>query len=249
MLQLENVSKRYGEVQALHPTSIAFTPHRTTALLGTSGCGKSTLLRIIIGLITSDTGSVVLDCEPLSEQDIYRVRQRIGYMIQEGGLFPHLTLRQNITLMAHYLGKPREEIRQRIADLAAMTHLPLERLDLYPTQVSGGQRQRAALMRALFLDPPVLLLDEPMGALDPLIRADLQNELQEVFRNLRKTVVLVTHDLAEAGFLADEIVLMRAGRIVQHGTLDDLVNDPADEFVTRFINAQRGPLDTLEAAS
>jgi osmoprotectant transport system ATP-binding protein len=246
MLELQNVSKRYGEVQALHPTSLAFPPGKTTALLGTSGCGKSTLLRIVVGLVQTDTGAVLFDGQAVNEQGIYLMRQQIGYMIQDGGLFPHLTLRENIMLMGRFLHRPPGDMRQRISDLAAMMHLPEERLDLFPTQVSGGQRQRVALMRALFLDPQALLLDEPMGALDPLIRAELQEELQKIFRELGKTVIIVTHDLSEAGFLADHLVLMSAGRIVQQGTLAEMVHSPADEFVTRFVNAQRGPLDALE---
>ena len=247
MLELQNVSKKYGDVQAVHPTSLAFQPGKVTALLGTSGCGKSTLLRIIVGLVPTDTGNVLFDGQPVAPNALYEMRRRIGYMIQDGGLFPHLTLRENITLMARYLKRPTADMQQRITELAAMMHLPEERLDLFPTQVSGGQRQRVALMRALFLDPQALLLDEPMGALDPLIRAELQEELQKIFRALGKTVVIVTHDLSEAGFLADHLVLMRAGKIVQQGTLAEMVHSPADEFVTRFINAQRGPLDALES--
>jgi len=246
MLRLDNVSKRYGDVQAVQPTTIAFEPGKITALLGTSGCGKSTLLRIIVGLVETDTGSVTFDGQGIDRSNVYAMRRRTGYMIQDGGLFPHLTLRDNVMLMGRYLHRPQEEMNQRIADLAAMMQLPEERLDLFPTQVSGGQRQRVALMRALFLDPQALLLDEPFSALDPLIRAELQEELQKIFRALQKTVIIVTHDLAEAGFLADHLVLMSAGRIVQQGTLREFVDSPADEFVTQFVNAQRGPLDALE---
>jgi osmoprotectant transport system ATP-binding protein len=164
----------------------------------------------------------------------------MGYVVQDGGLFPHLTARGNIVLMARYLGWQRPRLAARVAELAALTRFPADALDRYPAQLSGGQRQRVGLMRALMLDPAALLLDEPLGALDPLIRSDLQADLREVFRQLGKTVVLVTHDLAEAAFFADRIVLLRDGRVVQQGSLDDLWTRPADPFVTHFIQAQRG---------
>ncbi len=160
-------------------------------------------------------------------------------MVQDGGLFPHLTARGNVLLLARYLGRDRAFLDQRLAELAELTHFAADRLDLYPAQLSGGQRQRVSLMRALVLDPDVLLLDEPLGALDPLIRADLQADLRGIFRTLEKTVVLVTHDLAEAAYFADEIVLLQGGRVVQRGPFADLLERPADPFVSRFVNASR----------
>jgi osmoprotectant transport system ATP-binding protein len=162
-------------------------------------------------------------------------------VIQDGGLFPHLTARGNVSLLARHLGWPAARIDARVADLAALTRLPADALDRAPHELSGGQRQRVALMRALMLDPAALLLDEPLGALDPLVRADLQAELRDLFRSLGKTVVLVTHDLGEATFLADHLVLLREGSIVQQGPPADLWRRPADPFVTRFVQAQRGP--------
>jgi len=173
------------------------------------------------------------------------LRRRMGYVIQDGGLFPHLTAAGNITLMARYLGWSRARVRDRLTELAELTHFPPEGLDRFPVQLSGGQRQRVSLMRALMLDPEVLLLDEPLGALDPMIRSGLQRELKSIFRTLRKTVILVTHDIGEAGFFGDEIVLLREGRAVQRGSLEDLVRTPAEAFVTDFVNAQRTPLETL----
>lgn len=245
MLELRDVSKTYGSTQALHPTSLVFEQGKTTALLGPSGCGKSTLLRIIVGLIRSDTGSVLFEGTKITSQNIREIRHQMGYMIQDGGLFPHLTVRGNVTLLAGHLGWDEAKCRQRLEELAELTHLPSESLDRYPMQISGGQRQRVALMRALFLDPAVVLLDEPMGALDPLIRSELQQELREIFSSLNKTVVMVTHDISEAGFLADSIALLKLGRIVQRGSLEDLVRRPQDDFVTEFINAQRSPLETV----
>lgn len=245
MLELTNVSKRFGELQALQPTTLKIEPGKTTALLGPSGCGKSTILRIIVGLIQSDTGSLVFDDQPVTPENILQFRHRMGYMIQDGGLFPHLSVRNNVTLLAKHLKRESDWIEGRLLELTELTHLPSESLDRFPAQISGGQRQRVALMRALFLDPDVLLLDEPMGALDPLIRSELQHELREIFQRLEKSVIVVTHDIGEAGFLADVICLLKDGRIVQSGTLEDLARNPAEAFVTSFINAQRSPLESL----
>ncbi len=249
MLSLENVSKKFGETVAIHPLSLEFVEGSTTALLGPSGCGKSTLLRIIMGLIPSDSGSVRLNEISLSNSTKLEFRRRMGYMIQDGGLFPHLTIRQNVVLTANYLNWSPKEIDRRFAELAELTDLPESSFDRFPNEISGGQRQRVALMRALFLDPSVILLDEPMGALDPLIRSDLQNELRKIFAALNKTVIVVTHDIAEAGFLASTIVLLKQGQVAQIGGLQDLNSDPREPFVRDFINAQRSPLDSLEAHS
>jgi osmoprotectant transport system ATP-binding protein len=208
-------------------------------LIGPSGCGKSTLLRLMIGLIVPDEGAVRFDGTRLARQSIRAARHRMGYVIQEGGLFPHLTGRANAALLARHLGWSAARIDDRLAELADLVQLPPDRLGQYPTELSGGQRQRVSLMRALMLDPDVLLLDEPLGALDPMIRADLQSDLRDIFRTLGKTVVLVTHDMGEAGYFADRIVLLRDGRVVQTGPLDDLVERPAEPFVEAFIRAQR----------
>lgn len=249
MLELSGVSKRYGEAQALPALSLAIAKGHTTALIGPSGCGKSTLLRLVIGLIRPDTGTVLFDGQALTPETILGLRRRMGYVIQEGGLFPHLTAQANIALMARYLSWDEGRIARRIAELCALTRFPASGLTRYPTQISGGQRQRVSLMRALMLDPDVLLLDEPLGALDPMIRAELQSDLKDIFERLGKTVVLVTHDMGEAAFFADHIVLLREGHIVQQGSLRELMESPADPFVTQFINAQRGPLDVLARAA
>jgi osmoprotectant transport system ATP-binding protein len=249
MLELVGVAKTFGRTTALHPTDLKLPPGGTTALIGPSGCGKSTLLRLMVGLTRPDSGAVLYDGEPLTPDNAQCLRRRVGYVIQDGGLFPHLTARGNVTLMARYLGRERPAIDKRLGELAELTRFPAAGLDRYPAQLSGGQRQRVALMRGLMLDPDVLLLDEPLGALDPVIRSELQADLKGIFRALGKTVVLVTHDLGEAGYLGDLIVLLRDGRIVQRGTLADLVRAPAEPFVTQFINAQRSPLEALEGAT
>ncbi|MDQ6625096.1 MAG: ATP-binding cassette domain-containing protein [Verrucomicrobiota bacterium] len=238
-VQLTGVSKTFGASVALHPLDLSFAPGRTTVLIGPSGCGKSTILRLIIRLLRPDRGVVEFDGEEITDASIAALRRRIGYVIQDGGLFPHLTARANVLLMARHLDQPSETMSARLSELCTLTRFPADALDRYPAELSGGQRQRVSLMRALALSPDLLLLDEPLGALDPLVRAALQKDLKEIFKRLEQTVILVTHDLAEAAYLADEIVLMNEGRVVQSGLLDELRERPANEFVTEFINAQR----------
>ena len=249
MIKLENISKTYGSTRALDSINLNIQPGRTTVLLGPSGCGKSTLIRLIIGLIKPDQGSVYLEGQMLTSSNVFALRQRMGYVIQEGGLFPHLTAQENVSLVASHIGWNRDRIQERVAEVCDLTKFPVDALDRFPAQISGGQKQRVSLMRALMLDPDILLLDEPLGALDPLIRFELQTDLKEVFQILGKTVVMVTHDIGEAGFFEDTIILLRDGRIVQQGTLLDLVKKPADPFVTLFIKAQRSPFESIEDRS
>jgi osmoprotectant transport system ATP-binding protein len=248
MIELRGVRKSLGGREILRPTDLTIARGQTTVLLGPSGCGKSTLLRLMLGLLWPDGGTVVVDDQALDPATILAVRRRMGYVVQDGGLFPHLTVAGNVTLVARHLVWPRDRIASRLTELAALARLPVEFLTRYPAQLSGGQRQRVGLMRALMLDPAVLLLDEPLGALDPLVRAELQSDLRDVFRALGKTVVLVTHDLAEAAHFADEVVLLRDGRIVQRGRPADLARAPAEPFVTQFIQAQR-PAEFLSGAN
>jgi osmoprotectant transport system ATP-binding protein len=239
VIALEDVSKAYGAKAVLAPISLVPAPGRTTVLLGPSGCGKSTLLRLMVGLIRPDSGRVLFDGQEVTPANVDGIRHRIGYVIQEGGLFPHLDAMGNTTLLARYLGRDRAWIEGRVSELCTLVRSPRELLPRYPRALSGGERQRVALMRALMLDPQVLLLDEPLAALDAITRRELQGELKEVFARLAKTVVLVTHDLHEAAWFGDEIVLMRAGRVVQRGRLEDLLAHPAEPFVTEFVHAQR----------
>jgi osmoprotectant transport system ATP-binding protein len=240
LVQLAGVGKKYGHATALHPTDLSFERGKISALIGPSGCGKSTLLRLIIRLLEPDAGTISFEDAPITRASISELRRRIGYVIQDGGLFPHLTARKNILLMASHLKWDAKKMEPRLAELCALTRFPEAALDRFPIELSGGQRQRISLMRALALSPELLLLDEPLGALDPLVRAALQKDLKEIFSRLKQTAILVTHDLAEAAYLGDEIVLMHDGRIVQRGTLEDLRTRPANTFVTEFINAQRG---------
>ena len=237
--ELRGVSKRYGNIVALDEVSLRFPAGSNTALIGSSGSGKSTLLRVLLGLEWPDRGEIRVDGAVLQQAQVLALRRRVGYVIQEGGLFPHLTALGNLALLPHHLGWDRERIRQRAQELATLTHLPPGALERYPAELSGGQRQRVALMRGLMLDPDALLLDEPLGALDPIVRHELQDELKAIFDQLGKTVIVVTHDIAEAAWFAQRLVLMRHGQVVQDGRLEELCRQPADPFVTRFVRAQR----------
>ena len=238
MIALREVSKRFGERVALDGVSIEVLPGTVHVLLGSSGSGKSTVLRVILGLVEPDRGDVLVDGTLVTESTRAGLVRRMGYVVQDGGLYPHLTAFNNVALPAEVHGWPPAQTRARAAELGAMVGLDDQSLRLYPRELSGGQRQRVGLMRALVLDPPLLLLDEPLGALDPIVRAELQGQLGRLFASLGKTVVLVTHDIREAALLATTITLMTAGRIVQQGAFADLVERPATPFVSQFLTAQ-----------
>ena len=254
MIRIEHISKSYPESNrtgspALKDTSLTIPSGKTTVLLGASGCGKSTLLRIVLGLLPPDTGNVFIDDQPMTPSSAQELRHKIGYVIQDGGLFPHLTIKANIQLAARYLKVPAGKLADRTRELCHLTQINESLLERYPADLSGGQRQRVGIMRALMLDPPTLLMDEPLGALDPITRAELQDELKAIFSQFSKTVVLVTHDLSEAAYLGDSISLMQDGAILQSGTMRDLSENPSDEYVTRFLQAQeRGTAKASEEA-
>jgi osmoprotectant transport system ATP-binding protein len=225
-VQLEHVTKTFGGKKALDDVTLNIPSARTHVLLGSSGSGKSTIIRILIGVIQADSGVV-------------KINGNIGYVPQDGGLFPHLTARDNVALVAQTLSWKKEKIDARMEELLHLTSLDPALLSRFPKELSGGQRQRVSLMRAAFLDPALLILDEPLGALDPIIRNEVQNELKTIFNALRKTVLMVTHDIDEARFFGHELTLLRDGRVVQTGPFEELLDKPADPFVTRFIQAQR----------
>ncbi len=239
MIELEGISKKYGATVALRRTDLVFRRGENSVMMGPSGCGKSTLLRLLLGLIAPTTGRVLFDGEQLSPGNLQAVRRRVGYVIQGGGLFPHLTARRNVTLLARHLGWEKERREERLARLCALVRLPVSLMDRYPGELSGGQRQRVALMRALMLEPEALLLDEPLGALDPIVQRDLKEQLGDIFAELAITVVIVTHNMSVTAHFADRVILVNEGSVVQAGTLDELVRAPADPFVVEFINAQR----------
>ncbi|MEO1583159.1 MAG: ATP-binding cassette domain-containing protein [Planctomycetota bacterium] len=237
MIELARVTKRFGSAAAVRGVDAVFDRGTVTALIGPSGCGKSTLLRMMLGLILPDEGTVSVEGRPVDRWDATSLRARCGYAIQSGGLFPHLTARQNAELPAKAHGRALDP--SRIEELCELTRFEPSLLSRLPGELSGGQRQRVALMRALVLDPEVLLLDEPLGALDPLVRAELQRDLRGLFEALGKTVVMVTHDLAEAAYLAPQsIALLRDGKLEQRGSFASLQGSPASGFVREFLDAQ-----------
>jgi osmoprotectant transport system ATP-binding protein len=239
VIVLSHVKKSFGRKEALARTDLTIEGERCLALVGPSGSGKSTILRLVLGLVIPDEGTITIAGEALDARTASAARLRMGYVIQDGGLFPHLNAEENAVIVARQNGFSRERAKARLGELIELVGLSAEHLRRYPVELSGGERQRVGLMRALMLDPPILLFDEPLAALDPMIRARLQEDLRRIFRELRKTVLFVTHDLAEAAFVANEIALLHDGKIVQKGTLAELMNQPKDAFVTEFFQAQR----------
>ena len=246
-LALERVTKAYGPRTVIRETSLEVAAGERVALIGPSGCGKSTLLRMILGLVLPDAGIVRVGETEVNEQTSRAVRRRVGYVIQDGGLFPHLTAEENVTLVARLSDDADPaSLRARVRELAELVRLPEGLLSRHPLVLSGGERQRVGLMRALMLDPELLLLDEPLGALDPIVRARLQEDLRDAFGKLGKSVLVVTHDMAEAAYLADAIVVMRDGALLQRGTMKELSTSPAHPFVAEFLGAQRTLAEALE---
>jgi len=246
LVLLENVSRSFQGVPAVFPLTLSIPAGKTTVLVGPSGSGKSTLLRMMVGLVRPDTGRVLFHDRPLTPATAPEERRRMGLVLQGGGLFPHLNVEDNAALVARYLGWDGARVAARLRVLLEQVQLPVAVLRRYPAELSGGQRQRVSLLRALMLEPELILLDEPLGALDPIIRSELQDDLRATFRALGTTVVLVTHDLGEAAYLGDILVLLREGRVVQSGTAEDFLRRPADDFVKRFVRAQRAlPLEPM----
>lgn len=244
MIEARRITKSYDQ-KVLDNVSLSIEKGKTVSLIGPSGCGKSTFLRIIMGLIEADSGEVLIDGESMTSTNALSLRRKMGYVIQSGGLFPHLTARENLTLVTNYLGWETDKEAERIHELSELTNINESMLDRKPEHLSGGQAQRISLMRALMLDPPILLMDEPLGSIDPLVRYELQNDLRSIFRELKKSVLLVTHDLGEAAFLGDEIALMQSGEIIQKSTIQEILDQPANDFVKQFVQAQRSPLEEL----
>jgi osmoprotectant transport system ATP-binding protein len=239
MLVLEHISKAFDGKPVLTDVNLAVSKGATHALIGSSGSGKTTLLRITLRLIEPDQGLVRINDQPLSAFGPASWADQIGYVPQDGGLFPHLTGEQNVALVPRLRGWSPQRLSARMSQLLQLVALDAALLRRFPHELSGGQKQRLAIMRAAMMDPPVVLLDEPMAALDPLIRSVLQQDLKTIFQRLGKTVLIVTHDLAEAVFLAGQMTLLHAGKVLQTGSYRDLLLAPADPFVTAFINAQR----------
>jgi osmoprotectant transport system ATP-binding protein len=246
MLTLQDIYKSFEGKPVLSDVNLTVPKGATHALIGSSGSGKTTLLRITLGLIPFDRGYVKINDQALLSFTPVQWADRIGYVPQDGGLFPHITGFNNVTLMSKLRGWDTEKIAGRVEELRKLVELDSAVLNRFPFELSGGQQQRVAIMRAAMMDPEVMLLDEPMAALDPLIRRSLQRELKSIFQRLGKTVLLVTHDLGEAVYLAEKITLLHEGRVVQSGSYRELLLHPAVPFVTAFINAQRSLPDATE---
>lgn len=248
MLALQNITKVFQGRTVLSDVNLTVPKGATHALIGSSGSGKTTLLRITLGLIPFEKGYVKINDQALSTFSPVQWADRIGYVPQEGGLFPHINGFDNVSLIARLRGWENREIQARVEELRKLVGLDALMLRRFPFELSGGQQQRVAIMRAAMMDPAVMLLDEPMAALDPLIRRSLQQELKDIFHRLGKTVLLVTHDLGEAVYLAEQMTLLHEGKIMQTGSYGDLLLRPADPFVTAFINAQRTLPDVAAVA-
>ena len=238
MIDIQNLTKRFASHIAVDNVSLTVGQGETLVLLGTSGCGKTTTLKMINRLIEPTSGSISVDGVDVVKQAGPDLRRRIGYVIQDGGLFPHYTVAESIATVPKLLGWDQDTIQTRIRELITKLQLPETVLNRYPSELSGGQRQRVGLARALAVKPPVVLMDEPFGALDPFTRRHVRRELFGLNELRETTVVLVTHDVSEALELADRIALMDKGRIVQIGPPDELLNKPANDFVRDFLDDQ-----------
>ena len=242
MINMEHVTKCFAgnDIASVDDLSLVVPEGTTTTLIGPSGCGKTTTMRMINRLIDPTEGRIIVNGEDVTKVDPVELRRHIGYVIQQVGLFPHMTIAQNIAAVPKLLGWDNPKIESRTEELLHLVGLdPSEMLKRYPRQLSGGQRQRIGVARALAADPPVLLMDEPFGAIDPIARARLQDEFRQILQRVRKTVVLVTHDLDEAIRLGDRIAIMKDGKIVQYDTPDAVLSHPVDAFVENFVGIDR----------
>ncbi|HWQ01991.1 MAG TPA: ABC transporter ATP-binding protein [Gaiellaceae bacterium] len=239
----DRATKRYeGRDQAaVENLSLTIPAGDICVLVGPSGAGKTTAMKLVNRLIELDEGDIRIDGTSVRDQDAVQLRRSIGYVIQQVGLFPHMTIAENIATVPRLLGWPKKRTKERIAELLDLVGLEQEYAERYPAELSGGQRQRVGLARALAVDPPLMLMDEPFGALDPITRDRLQLEFLRLHENVRKTVIFVTHDIDEAIKLGDRIAILReGGHLAQYDTPDHILAHPADDFVTRFVGADRG---------
>ncbi|RGD74953.1 ABC transporter ATP-binding protein [Anaerofustis stercorihominis] len=240
MIKFEDVSKSYKKKLVLKDVSFEIEDGEFVCLLGLSGCGKTTILKMINKLITPTEGKISINDDDISKINDIELRRKIGYVIQQTGLFPHMTVRENIELIPKLQKKDKEKINKKTYELLDMIGLEAdEYLDLYPTQMSGGQQQRIGVARAFANDPDIILMDEPFSALDPITRNNLQDELLEIQSRVKKTIVFVTHDISEAIKLADRICLINEGRIQQYASPEDILKHPANDFVQNFIGKKR----------
>ncbi|WP_030154800.1 ABC transporter ATP-binding protein [Glycomyces sp. NRRL B-16210] len=242
MIEFASVSKTYpGPTTAVSDFSLTVPSHRTVVLVGSSGSGKSTLMRMVNRMVEPTSGAVLIDGEDVRDSDAVALRRSIGYVLQNGGLMPHWTVLDNVATVPVLTGTPKKRARAAAMELLERVGLDPAMGRRYPAQLSGGQQQRVGVARALAMDPNILLMDEPFGAVDPIMRRELQEELLRLQTDLRKTIVFVTHDVDEAFLLGDEVVVLREqGQIAQQGTPAEILGSPADDFVRGFIGADRG---------
>lgn len=234
-VEFRNTSKRFDGAPGLTDASVSLRSGKTTAVIGESGSGKSTLLNLVSGLLKPDEGEVRVFDEPLDYRNLVSLRRRMGFAVQGAALFPHLTVFDNVTLVSRLDGWKKPEISRRFAELMDMHGLASNLQDRYPHELSGGQQQRVGLCRALMLNPPLLLLDEPFSALDPVTRHALQEEFLKIQQAQPRSVLLVTHDMSEAGLLADDVIVLRLGRLVQQGRVSAVMQSPADDYVAELL--------------
>ncbi|MEK5174477.1 betaine/proline/choline family ABC transporter ATP-binding protein [Heyndrickxia sp. FSL W8-0496] len=240
MLKFDHVTKIYkGGKKAVDDLNLEFKSGEFIVFIGPSGCGKTTTMKMINRLIEPTSGSIYINGKNILEKDPVQLRREIGYVIQQIGLFPHMTIQQNISLIPKLLKWPEEKRRDRAKELLKLVNMTEDYLDRYPHELSGGQQQRIGVLRALAADQPLILMDEPFGALDPITRDSLQDEFKKLQKSLGKTIVFVTHDMDEALKLADQIVIMRDGKLVQVGSPDEILREPANDFVEEFIGKER----------
>ena len=232
-IEFDHISKFYNQNRVVDDVSLVLPVSQTTAIVGESGSGKSTLLQIVNGLVIADEGTVKIAGAEIDYDALPRIRRNMGYAVQGAGLFPHLTIKQNVTLVAHLAGWARAELDERYVSLLSFFGLDDELSDRYPHSLSGGQQQRVGLCRAMMLDPPLLLLDEPFSALDPITRESVHEEMLQLIDG-EKSILLVTHDMQEALKLANYLVILKDGKVVQQGAPDEVANQPVDDYVARF---------------
>lgn len=240
MIEFKNISKRFKNVVVLKDLNLKIEEGELVTIIGESGCGKTTLLKMVNRLIEPTNGTILIRDNNIRKQNVIKLRRNIGYVIQQTGLFPHMTVRQNIELISKIEKKDPEILKTNTLNLMSMIGLePGKFLDRYPTELSGGQQQRIGVARAFATDPEIILMDEPFSALDPLTRSDLQDELIELQSKLTKTIVFVTHDMDEAIKISDRICIMKNGKILQYDTPENILKNPADEYVENFVGKNR----------
>ena len=239
MIKLSDISLSFNKVHILSSICLDLESQKTHVLLGPSGCGKSTLLKIILGIYKPTKGHVFINKTLLTSKNQRQFAQKIGYCVQDGGLFPSLTAKENILLISKLRKHDPIKAQERLTYLRQLVQVEEKVLELFPSLLSGGEKQRVSLMRALMCDPDILLMDEPLGALDPIKRNLLQEELHNIFKKLKKTVIFVTHDIFEASYLSQNVILMSKGTVAQKGSFKSFLTSPSSKFVSRFIQAQR----------